>query len=268
MYQVMIVDDEPLIRNGLTSYTPWEDFEMTPAFTAANAADALAYIREHPVDVLITDIRMPDRTGLELIEDILQLGLKPQVILISGYDDFVFTKRAIQLKIVSDYILKPIDEDELHHALESVLSNLKRTDIHSEENQPVVQEARENLSSLTSFVEESADYSSLVLSSIDLLYQHYTQSELTLNQIADELGFTPNYLSVRFKEETGIGFNKYLLNIRIARAKELLPDVRYKIYEIAYMVGMNDEKYFSRIFKRETGETPVAYRKHALINGK
>lgn len=256
MYQVVIVDDEPLIRNGLAEYTPWSDYEMQVAHVAVDAKDALQYIENHPIDVLITDIRMPHRTGLELVEDILNIGQEPQVILISGYNDFIFTKRAIQLKIVCDYILKPIDEEELRHALKSAYDNLKSETPFSLSND----ESGDTLSQLNAFVNESSSYSSPILSCIDLLYQNYTQPNLTLNQVADDLGFSPNYLSVRFKEEVGIGFNKYLLNLRIAKAKQLLSNARYRIYEIAYMVGIHDEKYFSRIFKRETSLTPAEYR--------
>ena len=257
MYQVVIVDDEPLIRNGLAEYTPWSDYEMNPVFIASNAKDALQYISKHPVDVLITDIRMPNRTGLELIEDILNLNKMPQFILISGYNDFIFTKRAIQLKIVCDYILKPIDTEELRQALQAVYDNLKKAPPDAPANHGPDSE----LSSLTEFVKESASYSPLVLSSIDFLYENYKKADLTLNYTAEELGFSPNYLSVRFKEETGIGFNKYLLNMRLTKAKNLLSDVPFKIYEVAYMVGINDEKYFARVFKKETGLTPIEYRK-------
>ncbi len=262
MYQVVIVDDEPLIRNGLAEYTPWNDYEMQLAYAADNAMDALQYISEHPIDVLITDIRMPHRTGLELIEDILNIDQEPQVILISGYNDFIYTKRAIQLKIVCDYILKPIDEKELLHALQMVYDHLKNAHPVSVSDS----KSGEELSLLNAFVQESSSYSAPILSCIDLLYQNYTQPNLTLNQVAEELGFSPNYLSVRFKEEVGIGFNKYLLNMRIAKAKQLLSDVRYKIYETAYMSGINDEKYFARIFKRETGMTPAEYRKNIHAN--
>ncbi|MEG1880375.1 MAG: helix-turn-helix transcriptional regulator, partial [Oscillospiraceae bacterium] len=62
-----------------------------------------------------------------------------------------------------------------------------------------------------------------------------------------------------FKKDTGMSFSEYLLKYRFEKAKELLSTGRYKVYDVCKMVGFNDPKYFSKIFKRETGVTPKKY---------
>lgn len=102
--------------------------------------------------------------------------------------------------------------------------------------------------------------SSLVRSAFKITRQRYSDPTFTLVSLADEIGISPNYLSSVFKMETGIRFKKYLNSYRIEQAKELLMDSRYKIYEVANLVGIEDSRYFSQIFRTYTGLKPSEYR--------
>ncbi|MEN8904373.1 MAG: helix-turn-helix transcriptional regulator, partial [Clostridiales bacterium] len=86
------------------------------------------------------------------------------------------------------------------------------------------------------------------------------KDQITLNQVAEHIYLSPYYMSRLFKKELGKNFSEYLIEVRIKKAKELLKDVRYKIYEIAYMVGIKDAHYFSRIFKKYVFLSPSEYR--------
>lgn len=92
------------------------------------------------------------------------------------------------------------------------------------------------------------------------LSEHYRE-EISLDDIADYVGLTPAYCSAMIKETTGTSFSKSLIGMRIGKAKELLLNTKKKIYEIAMETGYSDVKYFNRVFKKETGITPVHYRK-------
>ncbi|MFD2117993.1 helix-turn-helix domain-containing protein [Paenibacillus yanchengensis] len=83
---------------------------------------------------------------------------------------------------------------------------------------------------------------------------------LTLEEIAERVFLHSSYASTLFKEKTGITFQDYLKKVRLDHAKRLLENTTYRIERIASMTGYDNVKYFYRLFKNETGETPSAYR--------
>lgn len=85
--------------------------------------------------------------------------------------------------------------------------------------------------------------------------------DITLSTVANEIYITSGYLSTLFKQVTGDSFVNYLNKVRIDHACELLKDVRLKTYEVAYLVGFQDEKYFTRVFKKLKGRNPSQYKK-------
>ncbi len=110
MYKVLIVDDEPLIREGLTTLIDWREYGFEVVHAAKDGQEALRiYEHAHP-DLLIVDIRMPGMDGLQLIETIRQQKWDPKLLILSGYADFAYAMKAIRSK-VEGYILKPVDED-------------------------------------------------------------------------------------------------------------------------------------------------------------
>ena len=119
MYRVIIVDDEPVIRRGLRETIEWDALGLEVAGEAADGNEALKLIREIRPEILITDIRMPDMDGIRLIQELKKLDLNVKITILSGYSDYQYLKEAIRLG-VDNYLLKPIDNDEL-------ISNLKNT---------------------------------------------------------------------------------------------------------------------------------------------
>ena len=100
----------------------------------------------------------------------------------------------------------------------------------------------------------------MVASAIQYLEQHYS-ADVSLESTAEAIGITGTYLSRLFRQELDTTFLFYLTNLRIRRAKQLLRDPRRKLAEIASSVGFQDEKYFCRVFKKITGQTPTDFRK-------
>lgn len=119
MYKVMIVDDEPLILQGLKNIIEWDKLGFEIVSSCENGEKAYAEYKLNPVDLIITDINMPKLTGLELIKKLRLDGENVKCIILSGYDDFKFAQNAIKLG-VEDYILKPIDEEALELILDKV----------------------------------------------------------------------------------------------------------------------------------------------------
>lgn len=112
MYRMILVDDEPNIRKGLTNLIPWEDYGVELVGEADNGEAALALIdRLHP-DLAITDIRMPHMDGLELLRQMQERPDAPKFIMLSGFDQFDYVRTAMRLG-AQNYLLKPVDAEEL-----------------------------------------------------------------------------------------------------------------------------------------------------------
>ncbi|GGG04168.1 response regulator [Paenibacillus abyssi] len=100
---------------------------------------------------------------------------------------------------------------------------------------------------------------------LEYIRLHYAES-LTLQQVADVVHVSKNYFSILFKKTTGHNFIDYVIQLRVQKAKELLADTALKIYEVAEQSGFNDVKYFSKLFKKISGLSPVDYREYYRSN--
>lgn len=120
MLKVLLVDDEPFILQGLKILIDWEKEGFEIAAALPDGSKALDYLRENEVDLIIADIKMPQVTGLELLEKIRRDKLSnAYFVILSGYSDFSFAQAAIRYRC-TDYLLKPVDKDELCEVLQKV----------------------------------------------------------------------------------------------------------------------------------------------------
>ncbi|MGX7350746.1 hypothetical protein RU97_GL000540 [Enterococcus canis] len=119
MKKLLIIDDEEAIREGLRWIVDWEYYGYQDIRVAENGRKGLKEIREWQPDLVITDIRMPEIDGLRMIEQAKEAGANFQAIILSGYSDFEYARKAIQLGFVS-YLLKPVDEEELMALLDKI----------------------------------------------------------------------------------------------------------------------------------------------------
>lgn len=134
MYNVLIVDDEIFIREGLTKILQNNYPNWNLLGSAASCQEAFAFFKKYTVDLLITDIQMSQKSGLDLIEELREEYPTLEVIIISGYDNFTYARRAMQNKIVH-YLLKPLNLDEFRNAMNQVEQSLaqKETSTQHEE---------------------------------------------------------------------------------------------------------------------------------------
>lgn len=235
--KILIIDDEPKIRNGLSNLlTRREGWEVAGAYE--NAADALKYLAVNQVDVMITDIKMPEISGLELIARIRERDKKTAIIILSGYSNFQFAQRAIELG-VSRYLTKPTNPRELICVLEETEKKLGGKQEKEKDSGKIP-----NL-----FVQKAADYIKL----------NYSE-KISIKEIADQLYLSPNYLSELFKKHTGKTISEYLTDYRLEKACQLLDHAEYRVGDVSRMVGIHDGRYFSNMFKKKYGMTPTEYR--------
>ncbi|TDQ37737.1 AraC family two component transcriptional regulator [Aureibacillus halotolerans] len=114
---LMIVEDEPVILRGLKETIPWENYGVNLTASAKNGKVAIDMLLNDPsIDIVLTDVRMPQMDGLELAEYIARHFPKIHVVILSGYDEFSYAKKAISLG-VEEYLLKPINLNELEQTM-------------------------------------------------------------------------------------------------------------------------------------------------------
>lgn len=144
MYSVLIVDDELAIREGLTALLDWESSGFQIIDTAANAIEAKYKYELYSPDLMIVDIRMPGRDGLELIKELRENDPEMHIIILSGYADFDYAKRALAFGI-DNYLLKPVDELELQLYLAKLSAELDARSSHRKNHAAVKVWSREML---------------------------------------------------------------------------------------------------------------------------
>lgn len=243
MYKIIIIDDEEKIAEGIAHLFPWEQMGFTVAAYFQSGRKALEYLKAHPVDVLVSDIEMPDISGLELCERLSETSVR--IVFISSYQNYEYFRSAIRYK-VEDYLLKPIKFQELSECFGKIKEELDREN-HASAEAPV------------------AYYDQIVREVKNYIEQHYRDA--SQDEAAALVGMSSGYLSRIFKEKSGQGFMEYLTEVRMKKACELLDNIQFKSYDVAYYVGYDNPKNFSRAFKAHFGMTPKEYRSHRGIKG-
>jgi len=125
MYKLLIVDDEKIVVEGLTYATNWKDYEIEIVGSASNGKEALQKIIDLKPEIVLQDIRIPEMNGLNLINEVKKLELDTVFIIISGYPEFNYAKRAIELEAL-DYLVKPIEVDEIIASIEKAICKIKK----------------------------------------------------------------------------------------------------------------------------------------------
>ncbi len=124
--KMLIVDDEPLICEGLSRTIPWNDLNIEVIGTAQNGKQAIEIIEEKKIDIVITDVHMPELDGIGLSRIIAKNHPEIRIVIISGYDEFEYARQAIRIG-VKDYLLKPVDIDELLQLIEKVKLDIEQS---------------------------------------------------------------------------------------------------------------------------------------------
>ena len=391
-WKILIADDEPKIRRGLHAQI---DRLGLPCEVCAEAEDgeiALEAAERLRPDILLVDINMPFVNGLDFIEALRRTRADARVILITGYEEFEYARRALELDVHA-YLLKPINVEELRRAVETAIDQLEvsrqrnrhfewaiaqignRREFLREEFlrdavsgrleadeirefrvyfdfpepqrmmlmlisarssaagekpwqhtlrqyalQDALQEGPEGLAyrclfsddrgnvlllydappeldarlteavraalggelgltvqletepvaSLTRIAEaydsamermlSSAQLSPIVDGAKAYIAAHYADPDLSLMEVAEALNAHPAYLSRTMKQELGMPFAKYLTNVRIGKAVQLMRDPSIRIWKVAELVGYSGGNYFSAAFKKVLGVSPADYR--------
>ncbi|WNF22725.1 response regulator [Mesobacillus jeotgali] len=249
---ILIVDDEPRTRQGLQrTLENWNNGDYA-ILTAESGEDVLRIVEEKKIHILLSDIRMPEMTGLQLLKTLKEKGMAPVVIVISAYSEFEYAQQALKLGVVN-YLLKPIGKKKLIEAVEDavmVMEKQVRAGLIEKVVDKKIADASNKMDTTKDTIRKAMIY-------ID----QNLKEEITLKDVAAQVHLNPSYFSVLFKEQVNLNFSEYVTRRRIQRAKELVLSTTLPINEIAEDVGYKTSKYFIKIFKEIEGMTPSAYRK-------
>lgn len=238
---LLIADDEDHIRNGIKTYIGLNSKVINKIYTASNGAEALEKIFKYKPDIMLIDVQMPYKNGLEVMKEANEAGICPKTIILSGYDEFAYAQQAIKCGAL-EYLLKPCRSTDILMKVERLV------------------EIKESSTPSLGHEKEETHGNQIVNMAVEYINEHYMES-ISLTKAAEEVGVTPGYLTTLFAQTIGDGFVDYLNKIRIDRACNYLHDGQLKIYEVAYKVGFKDEKYFARVFKKITQVSPSQFRK-------
>lgn len=246
MLKILIADDEEMTRNGLAQYIDWGSLGIESVQTARNGIQALSFAQKTVPDILLTDIMMPHMDGIELTKKFRKVYPECRVVLFSGHADKDYLKSAINLH-VDAYIDKPIDMDKVCYSVKKLAEDINKERNYAEINLPT----------------DFEKYDSKVKKGVIYIFEKYHQADLSIGEIAENVGLSQNYFATLFKQNCGMTVNDYLTMVRLKHAERLLKDSNKKLYEIAEEIGISDSNYLNTVFKRRYGLTPSQYRKNS-----
>ncbi len=250
----LIVEDEPLMREYLMLNLTSIHSEWITKACAKDGVEAISLLSKEHFDLVITDIKMPHMSGLELAAYVQRNVPGTDVVFLTGYDEFDYARTAVRTG-VADYLLKPLQDAELHSILDKLAAKHHQRNEPSNNSNATITEANAKSSGA-----DTDDPSVLVQRTRDYIQRHFSEP-ISLNAVADAMHVNPAYLSSIFKSERGESYSKYVLRLRMERAALLLRTHSVgKVSDIAIEVGYFSTKHFDAVFKKYYGVTPNTYR--------
>jgi YesN/AraC family two-component response regulator len=231
---ILVVDDEPNTLE-MQARIVQAHSSSNRVLTAGNGREALEVMRRETVDLVLLDLQMPELDGFGVLEQM------------RGQESL----RKIPVIVVTGKVLT---ETEMARLTQGVAAVLEKGMFSLDETVEHIRTALERKHRL------SGEAQRLVRKSMAFIHEHYSEP-LSRHEIAQHASIAEDYLTYCFRQELGTTPIKYLQRYRVNRARTLLRESEQSITEIARRVGFSDSSYFSRIFHRETGLSPEAYRR-------
>ena len=245
MFNLVIVEDEKTILDGLVYLFPWSNLDFRIAGHFTDSVEALEYVRGNPVDALLTDIMMPRLTGLDMVRMLLAEKPELQVVFLTGHRNFSFAHEALRMHAFS-YLLKPVKHEDLIATFLDIREVLARRQAPKDGagtvrgNEKIVNQVQ--------------------------LYVAQNLKTATLEGAAVAVNLSAGYLSRLFRETTGVNFIDYCGQQRMERAAHLLLCSDLRTYEISDEIGYDNPKNFTRAFRKYYGVSPRDYRNGTVRN--
>ena len=247
MYKAVIIEDEKWVAEYTKNCVDWGELGFEIAACLYDSISAIDEILRLRPDLILTDVHMPQKSGVELIEELMALGYEAQIIVLSGYDRFEYVQRAINAGACG-YLLKGFETDDLIRLVSFAKERLDR-------RPPPLSTAKPSR-----VAEICARISNADIRQILVYLEQNLHQNLSLETVALHFSFNPSYLSQLFRRETGDTFSSFMMTLRAERACGLLAQ-GLPVKEVAAACGYGDVFYFYKVFKKATGETVSEYKR-------
>lgn len=257
MYSLIVVEDERIIRNHIVNFISENDKDFNVVNNFSDGGEAIEYIKTHKVDVVLSDVKMLEVSGIEIAKYVYENELPIKIILISGYRDFSYAQQALTYN-VSDYLTKPISPVELLNALAKI------KDYYTKNTKSDVKPTQEEYQ----FETLNDDYTKddlIMQKALSFIKENYNK-DMVLYDVANHVNLSASYFGKMFRRNMQESFSNYVISLRISEAIKLLKTGKYSVSEVSSMVGYPNCNYFIKIFKNYTGYTPKKYFVHAEEN--
>lgn len=268
--KILIADDEMIsrvtIQRMIKNYCPWAE----GVEEVSSGRQAVEKAKEMDADVVLMDIEMPEMNGLEASRLIKEWKEDCIIIFLTAYATFQYAKQAISLG-AAEFLVKPVEPEELKAVLERGRNRIHhrageglhlREDVQElipggESTLPVAEDMKACGGRAGKIIQEGKLYMDL----------HY-MDDIGVDTMARMYQVSPNYFNKMFKQTYNVSCKEYLINIRVKHAMEYLENPALTIREAGIMAGYEDSNYFTRIFKKKTGMTPLEYRNKCFFQPK
>lgn len=248
---LLIVDDEVLAIQGLVDDVPWNELHFDEIFTATSYPQAVNLFRKEQIDVLLCDIEMPLRSGLELVKWVKEQGYRTQCVFLTCHDSFDFARQAISLECVG-YVLKPADTSEV---LEILRKAEKKAQKELLEDSP-----DPGQSLIDKGHEEGKSYPKEALGRVESYIRLHLADPISVEELAMAANMSVTHLSRLFKKKHDMTLVDYITEQRMQMAMELLKEEDIAVSTVAAMTGYHNYSYFTKAFKKYTDKTPREYK--------
>ena len=244
---VILIDDEEVALNALRRRVDWARYGVEEVFLAGAMQRAQRVFAAHPVDIMISDIEMPQGSGLDLYEWVKIYYPRVECVYVTCHPDYTYLRKALQLGS-ADYLLKPIDYGELDRVLKQLVKRIRERKPEARPEVPPQKPQVDNASG-NDVVQAVKDY-----------VRTHLQDTIYIGDIAASVYLNEQYLMRIFRREEGVSVLEYITGERLALSRKLLLTTSVPVSQVATEVGYENYSYFIRLFKRNFGVTPQVYR--------
>jgi len=238
MYKAYFVDDELLVLESFMSNPVFLECGFLNAGYSTSPLEAVDAIIKTEPDVVFTDLKMPQQSGVELMEELQNREFDGEFVIISAYREFEEARRFFTMHGF-DYLIKPVVDTDLLLMLEKLSDKLSKKQAKSSK---IKETPSPELNKITEY-----------------LSKHLSEKQ-SLESVCTEFDLKPNYVCRLFSRYMGTTFTAYITTQKMEKAALLLATTLKAVKEISSLCGYNDYFYFCRVFRERYGCTPSAYR--------
>ena len=253
--KLLVAEDELIERKVLCKTLQKYLGDLITLYEAKNGREAIEIFEREAPQAAILDIEMPGANGLEVARKIRETDKNCAILFLTGYDKFAYARQAISVRAL-DYLLKPYNEQELVFAVEDAIRQV------SAQSTPLPPRAQPTAPAAPLHTEEEDEdvRTSIIRAEMLSFIEAHYREDISMQDAAAALRYSDAYFCKLFKQCFKVNFSAYLNEYRVKKAQQLIRDSRLSLKDVGTAVGYADANYFTRVFKRLTGQTPSEYR--------